>query len=577
MNENAGYTCDWDAKPNPLFNFWTIGNVSEVLPGVVRPFTATFYQQMDSDATRMCSEWVDVLDLVPSFPPPTANFIESFAGRFALNLAWANAIIATWQVEGPSGLMDQYITSTDGADIKAQAIADPERAQKVWRRVRRVWGRMPRTMERRRSKAQALHDAEQARDFAAMSERQIWRHLLRLRRQLAVPYAEHLIVSGAAGDHTDRLNKLLDRALPGHDPALVVALTSALRDVESARPAKAIWRVATLVRGRKSLLAEVTALNAAEVAARLRDSKGADWKAFRGAFDALVGEYGFRGQREVDPSAADWEEEPNFVIGAVKAYLTAGEENDPSRLEEQAARAREAIEAQIGPAIPRTLRGKYRELLAGAQKFTRMRESTKANWVRYCRILRRPMLELGKRFTARGLLERPDDVFWLLEAEVAAAVASQLTASASKEAVARHKKQAALLEGTELPEVFELPITPTPIAPAEAASKVYQGMPVSGGKASGPARIIRSAEAAMAAELAPGEVLVAPFTDAPWTPLFVPAAAVVVETGGVLSHAATVAREFGIPAVVAIKGATRLIEDGQTVTVDGFTGTVTVG
>ncbi|HLZ68641.1 MAG TPA: PEP-utilizing enzyme, partial [Dehalococcoidia bacterium] len=69
---------------------------------------------------------------------------------------------------------------------------------------------------------------------------------------------------------------------------------------------------------------------------------------------------------------------------------------------------------------------------------------------------------------------------------------------------------------------------------------------------------------------------VAPFTDAPWTPLFVPAAAVVVETGGLLSHAATVAREFGIPAVVAVKGATRLIKTGQLVTVDGSTGQVTV-
>ena len=100
---------------------------------------------------------------------------------------------------------------------------------------------------------------------------------------------------------------------------------------------------------------------------------------------------------------------------------------------------------------------------------------------------------------------------------------------------------------------------------------------MSAGKASGPARVIMSAESALEVELHPGEVLIAPFTDAPWTPLFVPAAAVVVETGGVLSHAATVAREYGIPAVVAVKGATRLIRDGQTITVDGMAGTVTLG
>ena len=71
-------------------------------------------------------------------------------------------------------------------------------------------------------------------------------------------------------------------------------------------------------------------------------------------------------------------------------------------------------------------------------------------------------------------------------------------------------------------------------------------------------------------------MLVAPLTDAAWTPLFFAAAAVVVERGGMLSHASTVAREFGLPAVVAVANATRLIPDGAMVTVDGTTGTVTI-
>jgi pyruvate,water dikinase len=102
------------------------------------------------------------------------------------------------------------------------------------------------------------------------------------------------------------------------------------------------------------------------------------------------------------------------------------------------------------------------------------------------------------------------------------------------------------------------------------------GVSIGAGPVTGTARIIPSAEAGLARDIAVGDVLVAPFTDAPWTPLFIPASAVVVETGGVLSHAATVAREFGIPAVVMVKDATRLIRDGDTVTVDGAAGTVTV-
>ncbi|MGH2584848.1 MAG: PEP-utilizing enzyme [Dehalococcoidia bacterium] len=568
--------CEWDAVPNPHFNFWTIGNVSEVVPGVVRPFTATFYHQAEHLATRAVAASIDVLDLVPSYPPPTANFLNVFCGRYALNLAWANSIIATWQVSGASGLMDQFITSTEGQDITAKALDDSERAERTWRTIRRIWGQLPRAVAHDRDRVEMLRAVERQRDLSRMSELALWQHSLRLRARSAELLTRHLFVSGAAGDHTDRLNKLLDQALPGHDTGLVIALTSALRGVESAQPAKGAWDVAKLVAGRKRLAQEVRTHTPAQIAQRLKAPKGADWKAFAEAFAGFIAAFGFRGQREVDPSAADWEEEPAFALSTIKAYINAPTEKDPHRLEEQAARAREAIEAQIGPAIPRAMRAEYRELLAGAQRFTRMRESTKANWVRMVRTMRPPLRELGRRFAVRGLLEDPDDIFWLLEDEVDRAVHRSFPPEEAWAAVARRRSQASYLEETELPEVFALPVTPSPKVVVTNGGGTLQGMPVSAGVASGPARVVLSAEAAMEAELEPGDVLIAPFTDAPWTPLFVPAAAVVVETGGILSHAATVAREFGIPAVVAVKGATRLIRNGQRVTVDGMTGVVTV-
>ncbi|MGD9893640.1 MAG: PEP-utilizing enzyme [Dehalococcoidia bacterium] len=568
--------CEWDALPNPQFNFWTIGNVSEVVPGIVRPFTATFYHQVEHRSTKAVAEGIDALDLVPSYPPPTANFLNVFAGRYALNLAWANAVIATWQVAGPSGLMDQFITSTDGTDIKAEAIADTARAQRTLRKVRRVWGQLERSVARDRERVKRLRATERARDFSRMSERGLWRQILALRQQQVVPFTRHLYVSGAAGDHTDRLNKLLDEAIPGHDPGLVIALTSALRNVESARPAKGAWDVAKLVARRGPLADDVRRMTPNAIAAALKEPKDAGWRAFARAFDEFIAEFGFRGQREVDPSAADWEEEPAFALSTIKAYLDAPKQRDPHRLEEQSARAREAIEAQVAPLIPRHRRTEYRELLAGAQKFTRMRESTKANWVRTVRTLRPPLRELGRRLVARGLLADTDDIFWLTVDEVEQAVRGDLIADTARAAVARRRDEAAVLEQTELPEVFTVPIRPAAKVLIERSSATLQGMPVSAGTASGPARVVLSAEAAQEAELQPGEVLVAPYTDAPWTPLFVPAAGVVVETGGVLSHAATVAREFGIPAVVAVKGATTLIKTGQQVTVDGTTGVVTI-
>src|SRR6266536_3485692 len=98
-----------------------------------------------------------------------------------------------------------------------------------------------------------------------------------------------------------------------------------------------------------------------------------------------------------------------------------------------------------------------------------------------------------------------------------------------------------------------------------------RGSPASPGVASGTARVIRSPAGA---RLEPGEILVVPSTDPGWTPLFLTAGALVMEMGGMMSHGAVVAREYGIPAVVGVAGATEQITTGQRVTVDGSAGTV---
>lgn len=570
--------CAWDSLPNPQYNLWTIGNSSEVVPGISTPFISTTGQEFEADSARIVVEQLGLGDLVTVYGAPVGNWAAVIAGRWALNLAWFNAVIGSWQVEGPSGLMEQFISSTDGHDITAQALDDPERVQRTWRKVRRIRAGLERAVARDRERIEALREQERGRDLAAMSDKQIWRLGLRLRRVCAALLARHLHVSLSAGDYTDRLNKLLDAALPGHDPALVIALTSALRNVESAAPAKGAWDVAQSIKRRKGLLAEVQELSPNAIAERLRNPEGAAWKAFAEQFRAFIAQFGFRGMGEVDPAYADWEEEPAFALSSIKAYLDQPKERSPYVLEERTAQAREAIEAQIEPAIPRDQRRRYKELLAGAQTFTRLRESSKANWVRGDRTLRRPMLELGRRFVERGRIAPAGDIFWMTEPEVRAAIERTAEGATDLRAVVgQRKQQAATLNEMELPEVFPLPVTPAPKATPTIDGAVLQGMPVSAGVASGRARVVLSTESALEVELEPGEILIAPFTDAPWTPLFVPAAAVVVETGGILSHAATVAREFGIPAVVAVKGATRLIKTGQQITVDGMSGTVTVG
>ncbi|HEY7294733.1 MAG TPA: hypothetical protein VH916_06810, partial [Dehalococcoidia bacterium] len=347
--------CEWDSLPNPLFNFWTIGNVSEVIPGVLRPLSASLYRPMDYLGTKKLAEDLDSLDLLPSQEPPIGNFISNFGGRAVLNLAWANAIIGLWQMGEGSDLMGQFITSTEGQNISSGQAADLDRATRTFAKIRRIWGQLPHMVEQDRARVERLRQRERERDLTDLSERQLWRHVQSLIRDVRC-YTHHLFVSGAAGEYAQWLGKLLDKELPGHDPALIVGLTSALREVESARPSKGAWDVAQFVRRRRQLAEEVERLAPHEIAVRLREARSGDWNALATRFKAFIAEFGFRGQREADPSAADWEEEPAFAISAVKAFLHAEKEHDPYRLEEAAARRREAIEAEVRRQLPRGAR-----------------------------------------------------------------------------------------------------------------------------------------------------------------------------------------------------------------------------
>ena len=111
-------------------------------------------------------------------------------------------------------------------------------------------------------------------------------------------------------------------------------------------------------------------------------------------------------------------------------------------------------------------------------------------------------------------------------------------------------------------------------AGSEAPDGSLAGTPASAGRVTGTARVIIDP---VGAHLQPGEILVAPSTDPGWTPLFLTAGGLVMEMGGANSHGAVVAREYGIPAVVGVPGATARIVTGQKITVDGSAGTVSIG
>jgi pyruvate,water dikinase len=190
-------------------------------------------------------------------------------------------------------------------------------------------------------------------------------------------------------------------------------------------------------------------------------------------------------------------------------------------------------------------------------------------------LVRAALLDSGSELVEAGIVDRADDLFFLRVAELRALAAGEERpwrglVTQRRETYAREERRTqvprlllsdgqAFYEGVSTPE--------------EPADGVLVGSPVSPGVAEGRVRIVLDPHKA---QLAPGEILVCPGTDPAWTPLFLAAGGLVMETGGLMTHGSVVAREYGIPAVVGVTQACQQLTTGQQVRVDGTAGRVTV-
>ena len=209
-------------------------------------------------------------------------------------------------------------------------------------------------------------------------------------------------------------------------------------------------------------------------------------------------------------------------------------------------------------------------LITQARRVSALREDTHFALTLPMPVLRRTLLEFGRRLADVGILDAAEDVFHLRFDELEGVEGNWPPpadlAAALRQAARRRAARRLSLAGTPLMAL------PPLFRPQTGEEVLVAGMPGSPGVAEGPVRIVR--DPAAFGSLLPGEVLVAPYTNPSWTPLFTIAAAVVVDTGAAMSHAAIVAREYGVPAVMGTGDGTRRLNDGQWVRVDGSRGQV---
>ncbi|MFE2754088.1 rifamycin-inactivating phosphotransferase [Actinosynnema sp. NPDC059335] len=323
-----------------------------------------------------------------------------------------------------------------------------------------------------------------------------------------------------------------------------------------------------------------------EVVAFLRDAgddfldRLADLDGGREARDAIVAyldRYGMRCVGEIDITRPRWAEQPTALLPVLLTNVADVEPGEAARRFEQG--RREAWQAE------RDLLERLRDLPDGERKaeetkrridlvrtFTGYREYPKYGMISRYFVYKQALLGEAGRLVRAGVLREAEDVFFLRFQELQEVVRSNRV---DDELIRRRKDEFRSYRALTPPRVLT--------SDGEAVNGAYRrddlpagalvGLPVSAGTVEGRARVILDMATA---DVEPGDILVTAYTDPSWSPLFVAVAGLVTEVGGLMTHGAVVAREYGLPAVVGVERATRTIRDGQRIRVNGTDGYVEV-
>jgi pyruvate,water dikinase len=312
-------------------------------------------------------------------------------------------------------------------------------------------------------------------------------------------------------------------------------------------------------------------------------------RAFKADLDAFLFEFGWRHDAVYDLADVPWREDPSIPLASIAGLMDLSDDEDPEVLYQKNVATREALMAKARAKLagdPEKLAQFEKLYEAAVYSFPLTEDHAFYIDQLGVSVFRRFVLMLGDRLVAKSVVDAADDVFFLYRDELVDSLRNggdrrELVAGrrASMEKAAQTVPPGALGTPPPMPDkpdpfmdalvIRLLGVVPAEENPDPNVLKAVAGSP---GSYTGTARVVRSL--AEGTDLEDGEVMVCEMTLPPWVPLFSIAGAVVSDVGGVLSHCAIVAREFGKPAVVGTQVGTNVIQSGQTITVDGTKGVV---
>jgi rifampicin phosphotransferase len=562
-----------DAWPTPdlnrvqPFDLWTHADMGERWPDPVTPLTWSFACAMTNPNTQYA-----LRDMGGDGRDDIA-WARRFYGRVYMNEGAVAELLS--RAGFPTSLVDQSF----GSGIPSRLRRDePLKPARVVRRLPRIL-RAARQRRRNESAYTAFFldidrwvDEFRECDLDSASDRELW-HALEAVWWPRIMRGMNLHAD--AGSQAMSMSALLDGLLQrwGAGPQVAGELVSGVTGLRSAEMAPALWTIAD--RLRQAGLRNIVLDNAPSVALTMLRETPAAAPALA-MLTRFLREHGHRATIEAELLYPRWAEAPQQVIAALVGYLGETAVRDPRLAEADSRRHRAevalALDAQLNPFQRWIVRG----MVARTQLLVRLRDNGQHYLVKLIMPVRHLYAEFGVRWSARGWLAHAEDVFFLDASELEKVIVAGDPAVAGLDLATLVAGRRAAYEhwfGVSAPDVFDAngqPVLSEPEA-GETATRLV-GIPASGGRATGTARIAHSPQEA--AQLRHGEILVARSTDPGWTPAFALASGLVLEVGGQLSHGAIVAREYGLPAVLNVRDAMSRIRDGQVITVDGTLGAV---
>lgn len=576
----AGYPEGGDAE-----TVWSRANVGEALPGAATPLTWSVARAFSDRGFR------EAFASLGCHVPRGERLVANVYGRFYLNLSAFMQIAAQVPGLSPGALLG----ASGGANEQLIARLSDQSADVS---QRGFYARLPLTAPRlllRQARLESdvtAFEAEASRSQQALAEldmrllpddaiattlKSVFALLERTGTLMlhcaSASLASHLALcmalekiafrraSARSSAEEAALNEPVARPVNGVEH-LAQALAGGVRELDSARPGIALARVAELAvldrTARERLLA-----------GEVKWPRDLPEGPARDALARFLDAFGDRAVREAELATPRWREDPAPVIAMLVASLQ-GAPGDPDRALARARALADREMAMLEMRVPKIGIALVRALVARAQRYTRLRERMRTWVTRVLGMLRAVALDIDRRLRRIEPALEPGSVFFCTYEELVGALSS---GRADVGHVVRLRRAEHLRDAARPDPPSAFVGRPPPVTLPPAGGVRLSGLPASGGVVEGRARVLEPGTSALDA-VKPGEVLVTRTTDVGLSPLFLVAAAVVTELGGPLSHASIVAREYGIPAVVNVAGATLVIRTGDRLRVDGDRGIV---